>query len=303
MEENNIVTGTESPVGAESSGGDDFLNGLFGEEEFPESGEESSGNEGEEPENEEPEDAPGEVPEEPEAKTPETVDIVEHGKTFSIPKEALEGFAAAVGRESADLIDIYQKGCNYDRLKARNEGLSKKAEVIDRIAEMRGISTEELVRETLSFVDEIPLKKMMNEIREKNPGLDEKTAEELARYRLEKNAPKAPEKKAETDDSERTAAKLREIEMFRAKHSGEGIENLPNEVIDAWEKTGIDLEEAFGNFMAKEKARELEKKNAELERENRLLKEKRYASEHTAGSASSAAGKTERDPFLEGLGL
>ena len=105
--------------------------------------------------------------------------------------------------------------------------------------------------------------------------------------------------KEESEDSEETAARLREVEMFQANHPE--LPALPNEVIELWEKSGISLEKAFERFQNKNKVEELEKKIAALEKENMKKEQKVYAKETSPGSANSAAGKPAVDPFVEGL--
>ena len=93
---------------------------------------------------------------------------------------------------------------------------------------------------------------------------------------------------------------LSELEKFLAKHSGEGIENLPSETVEEWEG-GIPLETAFEkNRLFKEN----EKLFAEIEKmKNEKIKDaqKIYAKEHAPGSGTSAAGVSGFDEFVEGL--
>ena len=130
-------------------------------------------------------------------------------------------------------------------------------------------------------------------------GISEETARELAKFRLNEQKPKAQPVKEESEDSEETAARLREVEMFQANHPE--LPALPNEVIELWEKSGISLEKAFEGFQNKNKVEELEKKIAALEKENMKKEQKVYAKETSPGSANSAAGKPAVDPFVEGL--
>lgn len=324
MDENTIVSGAASTdVGATYSD-DEFRAGLL--EEFglenpaAESGFEPEETSGEDEEGEpvgstgdrgEPGERGGPVEPEETKETgaaesgeegkalPETVDFVESGKRFSAPKEAVEGFAKAVGRTAENLIDIYQKGCNYDKLKAQLEEARKNDEIFEKIAAARNISVEKAKEEIIGNIERVPLERMMAQIQKENPGIGRETAMELARFRLGNLQPKAEEPKAETGDIEEAEGRLREIEIFEARHPDVG--KLSNEVIEAWEKTGISLEAAYDGFIAKKEAAELRAENERLKKEMALKGQKDYAREHSPGSAATAAGKEPVDDFAAGL--
>ena len=295
--ETNIVSGGESPEVAESHEDDDFLKGFeddFGfetEEEEPEETEET------EPETEEKEAA--ESGAEQADDPPEMISFKEAGKDFSAPKKAVEAFAKAVGRDVASLIDVYQKGCNYDKLNERLSEALKDSEAFEKIALSRKLDKETLRTELLAQLDKAELDGAVARVKAENPGINEETARELAKFRLNEQKPKAEAPKEEKTDSEETTARLREVEMFQAKHPELGT--LPNEVIEIWEKTGISLEAAFEGFQNKTRVSELEKEIAEMKRENILKEQKNYAREHGPGSATTTAGKTAVDEFVEGL--
>ena len=118
--ETNVVTGAESPEAAESHSNDEFIEGFA--EEF---GIELETEEPTETKPEEEKEAEAAESGEKEAESePEMISFTEAGKKFSAPKEAVEAFAKAVGRNAESIIDIYQKGCNYDKLNEKlNEAL------------------------------------------------------------------------------------------------------------------------------------------------------------------------------------
>lgn len=314
MAEENIGAVAESAAGAESFNDEGFVDEFFSNGTEPGTGEEASPL-SEENESAEAEEVFGEGNEEPKEeeeteaesnsegeKPEETVSFTEHGKSFSVPKEAVEGFAKATGRSVEDIIDIYQKGCGFDKLKQRYEAAKADSEIFEKVAAIRGISAEQAKAEMREHAELIPLKQMQAQIEKENPGISKDAAAELAKYRISQQKPKA-ESKAENPEekAEETAAKLRELDMFMAKHAGEGIEKLPNQVVEAWEKSGIDLESAYENFKNKTLVEELSEKVKALEDENKKISQKSYAKEHSPGSAKTAAGKVEADPFLAEL--
>lgn len=317
-EENSIVSGAASTdVGATYSD-EDFRSGLgeafgfeteseepqvFGDSEEKEAyGNEPVGEPGEEgvPENAEMKETEAAESGEQDEKTPETVSFVESGRKFSAPKEAVEAFAKAVGRSSESLIDVYQKGCNYDKLKAQLDEAKKDGEIFEKLGAVLGISAQQAKEETLANVEKIPIEEMAKQILGQNPGMKKEIAEELARFRIEQQKPKAEaEKVEETGSSEETEGRFREIEIFEANHPEIG--KLDNAVIEAWEKTGVSLEAAWAAFSAKDEAAKLRAENERLKRELTFKGQKDYAAGHSPGSATTAAGKPAVDEFVEGL--
>lgn len=299
----NVEAVAESAVGTESSGDDIFVNLFEGEdfgaeetEAFGESTEETP--EEELPSQKEPE---AESEEENTESVSETVSFVEHGKNFEIPKAAAEGLAQALGIGVDKLIDIYQKGCAFDSQKEKLEAAKNDAEVIEKLAQLRGITGDELRNEINAQIEKIPLDNALAQIKAEFPGIPENAAAELAKARVSKTEAKPPETPKTEENTEEKAARLREVEMFTAKHAAEGITKIPNEVIDIWEKSRISLEKAYESFKNSEKVKELEKKIAVFEKEKAMAEQKNYAKEHSSGSASSAAGVQKTDEFIEGL--
>lgn len=296
--ETNVVSGAESPEVAESHSDDEFIEG-FAEEfgiEFETETEEPT-----EAEPEEEKEAEAAESGEKEAESePEMISFTEAGKKFSAPKEAVETFAKAVGRSVESIIDVYQKGCNYDKLNERLNEALKDSEAFEKVAESRRMDKAALRAELLATLENAKIAEVVAKIKEENPGISDNTASELAKFRLNEQKPKAEAPKEESEqDSEETAARLREIDMFQANHPE--LKELPNEVIENWKNSGIALEEAYKNFRNEIRIPELEKKIAELEKANKLKDQKNYAREHGAGSATTAAGKSAVDPFVEGL--
>lgn len=318
-EENSIVSGAASTdVGATYSD-EDFRSGLgeafgfeteseepqvFGdsEEEQKAFGNEPVGEPGEQgvPENAETKETEAAESGEQGGETQETVSFVESGRKFSAPKEAVEAFAKAVGRSSESLIDVYQKGCNYDKLKAQLDEAKKDGEIFEKLGAVRGITAQQAKDEVLANVERVPVERMVQQILDQNPGMKKETAEELARFRIDQQKPKAEAGKIEEEGrSEETEGRLREIDIFEANHPELG--KLDNAVIEAWEKTGVSLEAAWAAFSAKDEAAKLRAENEKLKRELTFKGQKDYAAGHSPGSATTAAGKPAVDEFVEGL--
>ena len=322
MDENeNIVSAAESADGAESFSDDDFMAGFRDDGEFSpfaESGEETEEEASPEAETETPEGE--ETAENPEgegeqtaesgsegaASAPEMISFVEHGKKFSMPKEVVESFARATGRKVEDVIDIYQKGCGFDALNRRYEEAKADSEIFAKLANLRGITVEEAKNEVFAYAEKIPLDLMANQIRQENPGISQKTAEELAKFRIGAQKPKAEAPAAQQQDTEENEGRLRELDIFMANHPE--VATLKNEILEAWKNSNVPLEEAYQNFKNAERVREKDEKIANLEAEIESLKkektketQKAYAKEHSPGSAKTASGKVMQDEFIAGL--
>lgn len=270
----------EEPAGIENEPvGETGENGISETDEAEETGAAESGEQGE--------------------KTPETVSFVESGRKFSAPKEAVEAFAKAVGRSSESLIDVYQKGCNYDKLKAQLDEAKKDGEIFEKLGAVRGITAQQAKDEVLANVERVPVERMVQQILDQNPGMKKETAEELARFRIDQQKPKAEAENVEEEGSSEEEGRLREIDIFEANHPEVG--KLNNAVIEAWEKTGIPLEEAYAAFVSKNEAARLREENERLKKELTLKGQQNYAREHSPGSVATTAGKRAFDEFVEGL--
>ena len=309
---------------ASSEGESDFVRGLFGEEYEPEesaaeSGEHAGENaEGEEkpaePENgAEPEEAKKDPAESNEAaeSVPEKVSFVEHGKTYSVEKEALEKVAAGAGRKPEEFIDLYQKGCGFDALQAKYAEAVKDGEIIDGIAKARGIDPAKAREELIYAAETLPIDNLAAEIMERNPDIADSEARRWAQAEIENRRAKEREaqaekqKEAENSEEARAAkereAKLREIEAFEMAHPEiKASDELPASVVAAFQG-GSTLEDAWRAYMAEKQLAELRAENEKLKAEAARAEKKRYGAEHSAGSASSGAGAAPADPFISGL--
>lgn len=313
--ENSIVSGAASTDVAASYSDEEFRSGLieaFGlevpEDETPEvNPEEPKGTKGDKG----PEGEPG-VPQEvnnegdpaesgatkAESQS-EKITFVEHGRSFEAPREAAEAFAKAVGRTVEDFIDVYQKGCNYDALKAKFDAREKDSSFFEKVAEERGVSAEQIRDEMAASISKVGFERIVAQIKDEIPGIPDAAAEEIAKFRSEQAKPKAEPKPQGTEDSEENAARLRELDIFMANHPE--ITTMDNKAIENWQKSGISLEEAYSNFRMKEENEQLKEQIAALEKEKQKKEQKAYAVGHSTGSAGSFVGEPVKDPFIEGL--
>lgn len=328
MDENAVNTepaAESTGAGTASSESDkDFMRGLFGEEYEPEENAAESGEpDGEEPDGEEKPAVPETGAETEKAKkdpaeskeaaesTPEKVSFVEHGKTYSVEKEALEKVAAGAGRRLDEFIDLYQKGCGFDALQAKYAEAAKDSEIINKVAKARGIDPAEARRELVYAAETLPIDNLAAEIMERNPDILESEARRWAQAEIENRRAKEREaeaekqKEAENGEEARSAkereAKLREIEAFEIAHPEiKAGDELPEEVVKAFE-SGKSLEDAWNSFQKEKELAALKEEIEKLKAENAKAEKRIYGTEHSAGSAASGAGAAPKDPFIEGL--
>lgn len=328
MDENAVNTepaAESTGAGTASSESDkDFMRGLFGEEYEPEENAAESGEpDGEEPEDEEKPAVPETGAETEKAKqdpaeskeaaesTPEKVSFVEHGKTYSVEKEALEKVAAGAGRRPDEFIDLYQKGCGFDALQAKYAEAAKDSEIINKVAKARGIEPAEARRELVYAAETLPIDNLASEIMERNPDILESEARRWAQAEIENRRAKEREaeaekqKEAENGEEAKAAkereAKLREIEAFEIAHPEiKAGDKLPEEVVKAFE-SGKSLEDAWNSFQKEKELAALKEEIEKLKAENAKAEKRIYGTEHSAGSAASGAGAAPKDPFIEGL--
>lgn len=209
-------------------------------------------------------------------------------------KEAFFAFAKAAGKKPEEISGILRKGMEFDGMNEKYGKAKGDSEIFEKLAEIRGISAEEMKNEILWALEKAQTEKAIREIMAENPGMNRKTAKELADLRRKAEKPLA--QKPENTAKER----LSELDKFIAKHSGEKIETLAESVIAEWEN-GIPLETAFEKYMAVLKNTELSSEIEKLKNEQRAEAMKKYAREHTTGSANSAAGASPADEFIEEL--
>lgn len=213
----------------------------------------------------------------------------------SVFEKALLDFAKAIGKKPEELSEILKKGEEFDELSEKSEKMKGDSEVFEKLAEIRGISKEEMKEEILWALEKAVFEKAVSEIIEANPGMNRETAKELANFRLE--VKKAKQQKPEEEASEKM---LSELEKFLAAHSGEGIEKLSGAIVGEWEG-GIPLETAFEKHRLFKENRKLLEEIERMKNEKEKEAHKNYAREHSPGSATSAAGTVAIDEFVEGL--
>ncbi len=228
---------------------------------------------------------------------------LEHGKEVELNfehgdlslEEALEQLAKATGKTPEETAALWKLGCEKGEKADELAEAREDTAVFEQLAEIRGISKKEMREEILWALEKANTEKLIAEICEANPGMNRKTAEELARFRLE-----AAKGKKNEEPKEDWGLKLKELDEFLALHKGEALEKLAAEVVEQWEG-GLPLEEAFTKHrLGKENAKLLEEIEA-MKAAKLLEEQKAYAKKNSPGSAVSSAESARMDDFVAGL--
>lgn len=206
--------------------------------------------------------------------------------------EIFESLAKVTGKNPEEVRKIWQRGIEAEE---KSEKEREDSGFFEELGKLRGTSGEEMKNELLWVLKKANMDKLVGEIMENNPGMNRKTAEELAKFRLD-----AGKMKKEEEKGENWSEKLRELDVFLSKHSGEAIEKLAGRVVEDWEG-GIPLEIAFERHRLSAENEKLLAELEQLKSEKAMEEQRAYAKKHTPGSATSTAGLAVRDEFIEGL--
>lgn len=218
----------------------------------------------------------------------------EHGGG-DVLEEAILSLATALNKAPDEIKKLIEKGGKFDELSKKFGETKGDTEVFEKLAELRGVSKDEMKEEILWALNKATTEKEIDEIMAENPGMNRKTAEELVRLRLEM---KKSEKKPSDDGKNKTM--LTELENFLAKHSSDKIEKLAKNVVEEWEG-GIPLETAFEKHRLSKENKRLFSEIDKLKNEKTKESQKNYARVYSTGSATSAAGTFGTDEFIEEL--
>lgn len=196
-----------------------------------------------------------------------------------------------------DLISTYQKGLNYDKVKAKADSEKEYEDVLDYVtskAQSMGITVKDYIQKVKEYEQAQEKAKLEQQVQTLiDRGIDEETARQVAETRaymeqLKKEKAEFEKQKAE---AQLQKDKDKEYEEFLKAYPDIKAEEIPAEVFENAKKVG--LMTAYSQY------------------ENKLLKEelkqikqnKRNASNSpiTATSNGSSTGQASKDAFLIGF--
>ena len=198
-----------------------------------------------------------------------------------------------------ELIANAQKGLDYDRIREDREALrnAREIQVIDRLARQNGMNREEYLQSI-----EANLQNAAIETREAaylEQGIDPAAARRLAEAEVKAEMLETAVKTQEQERQERDSfeAKMKQdIEEFDRLYPD--VKDLPPEVIDEISGTGKTPVIAYGEYILRQKEKEIMEKEAELERVRQEEKNKNTTPGSVKGNSNA-----QPDPFTAGFDM
>lgn len=227
----------------------------------------------------------GENPEEKQEEAPERFVVKHNGQELELSRE--------------ELIANAQKGLDYDRIREDREALrnAREIQVIDRLARQNGMNREEYLQSI-----EANLQNAAIETREAaylEQGIDPAAARRLAEAEVKAEMLETAVKTQEQERQERDSfeAKMKQdIEEFDRLYPD--VKELPPEVIDEISSTGKTPAIAYGEYLLRQKEKEIMEKEAELERVRQEEKNKNTTPGSVKGNSNA-----QPDPFTAGFDM
>ena len=308
--------------GTDGESGDAFLAALMGDElEDQQLGGADSGDEGgtqdggedqpaesaatDEPEQHEGGEPPEETPPEPPSAPPEMVNMIFNGRSFALPKQAVQAISQTLGQDATTLL---QKGMNYENKASREMRL------LNNLAQASGKDLATFLTESEASVDELYLERARAQVRAELPEgtpdeaierlaqkqvLEEKHQREFAAFQQRQAEERAAQQRAQAEQQ----AQVEPWNRFAALFADElGIRTVadtskvPQEVFTLV-RGGLDPVAAMYKYKLELKENELNQKQAELD----AARKNNDNRGRTPGSMQGAGGAAQRDPFLAAL--
>ena len=308
--------------GTDGESGDAFLAALMGDElEDQQLGGADSGEEGgtqdggenqsaedaatDEPEQQEGGEPPAQTPPEPPSAPPEMVNMIFNGRSFALPKQAVQAISQTLGQDATTLL---QKGMNYENKASREMRL------LNNLAQASGKDLATFLTESEASVDELYLERARAQVRAELPEgtpdeaierlaqkqvLEERHQREFAAFQQRQAEERAAQQRAAAEQQAQVEPWNRFAALFADElgiRTVEDTSKVPDEVFQLV-RGGLDPVAAMYKFKLDQKVNELTQKQAELD----AARKNNENRGRTPGSMQGAGGAAQRDPFLAGL--
>lgn len=231
---------------------------------------------------EKPEDKPaakkGDKSKKPETEVKNMLKVIHNGTTREIDP---------FGDEAKALI---QKGMNHDHLSAK---LAEHDRILTEYGKTNGgLTADDALKSLVASVNAAAEERELTELKTKYPNAPEEVLKELAKANASKKAMTLKLTAKETESQKQ----LQELQAEYPQYTK--LEDLPKDVQTAIEGGKTPLQ-AVKDFEIGELKAKLEKLQSDLDAAKQNVKNR----DRTLGSAKGTAGKTAKNPFLEGLGV
>ena len=274
-----VETPVESTETVEESP-DDFMQGFLGTE--TDEQEESA------PAPEEAEvTAETEQSEQPEVS--ETIPYTYNHATTQLPLGAVKNIAEALKMDEQSIVELLEKGSNYDVLASRQKPYFPLIKKINDYAKENGIDAAAAIQKTMDAFDVVASEKYARELRKQYPTASPEMLNELARSR----AAQARQQKLKEDarseaEAVETQRRDRWVSFFRS-HPDVSSDNLSERMLQAL-ANNEDPELIF-----------MQEQNSYLSKQNNELLQKQSNASRSPGSAKKTSGGKQVSDFMSGF--
>lgn len=190
---------------------------------------------------------------------------------------------------------LIQKGMNYDHVvRQRDEKFTREMGVIDRFANLSGMTREQYIEYMEQNAESIAQEKELRDLREKHPEASEETLLEMARLRLKENEAGAKNRAEDKKKAEDEAARKPWVDLFK-RYPDVKADQLPKEVLQRVSE-GMSPTEAYQAFLLSQKMQEIQS----LKDENAAKQHNQKIKEKALGSMQTEQ-EPEEDEFLAGF--
>ena len=229
----------------------------------------------------EPEQNAGETPEETEEAQPEQQEEAENQR-FVL---RVNGQDSEVDREK--VIELAQKGMDYDRIKAERDSFKAEAPTLQRYKDQEAF-LKEMAENAKCSVEELMENTRIRVLMSKDKDLTEEAARQ--KVREDAAAKQAPAEKKEEEKAHEPSPEERRQAMFAnflQSYPDVKADSIPKEVWDDAGRT-FDLTGAYQRYEIRQ-----------LREENKTLRQNKKNEERSTGSRKSVGNTTPKDPFDE----
>lgn len=238
----------------------------------------------EEPQREEPEESA--QPSDSEVITAKFLD-----REIPLDKAAVEKLSSAAGLSPDDLITVFQKGLNYDRVKETAESLknAKEIQILDAYAKSAGMSREEYLLYLERQKEELDRQTKVTQLKQQYPDGSPELLDELAARRSMDEKLKRQMELTRRQSLQGEMIRRQWVDFFKEHPEITDASALPKEVMERV-MAGETPSAAYTRY---EKDR--------LERELAALRQHEENKEKAMGGAKGDGAEEEKDAFLAGF--
>ena len=229
-----------------------------------------------------------EVPAQPE-EVEETIPYTYNHATTQLPLNAVKNIAQALKMDERAVVDLLEKGSNYDVLAQRQKPYFPLIKKINDYAKENGMDYASAIQKTMDAFDVVASEKYARELRQQYPTASPEMLNELARSR----AAQARQQKLKEDARSQAEAMETErrdkwVSFFR-NHTDISSDNLSDRMLQAL-ANNEDPELIFA-----------QEQNSLLSKQNNELLQKQSNASRSPGSAKKTSGSKQPSDFMSGF--